>query len=135
MLVFAQVDDVERWSGFPAPGNVERLIRRASGLVQLAVRRARFDVEPSGLPSDPDVADALRDAVCAQVAYWDDSDVDPTRADTTARLSSTGLDGASMGFDVAGAAAATAQAADALCDEAWVILDNEGLTRGAVWTR
>lgn len=133
MLVFATSDDVEKWSGFPAPENAAQLIRRASGMVQQAVRRARFTVEPSGLPADPDVADAMRDAVCAQVVYWDNSGVDPMRADTTARLSSTGLDGASMGFDTTTAAQASTTAASSLCDEAWLILDNENLTRGPVW--
>lgn len=131
MLVFATSADVEKWTGMPAVEGADRLIKKASGMVQQAVRRARFDVEPSGLPADPDVADALRDAVCAQVEYWDGAEV--TKADTTARISNTGLDGASMGFDTATAAATAAHTADSLCDEAWTILDNEGLTRGAVW--
>lgn len=133
MLVFAQAADVESFTGQPAPENTERLIRKASGMVQHAIRRATFDTTPSGLPSDPDVADALRDAVCAQVEYWDGSDVDPTKADTTPALSSTGLDGSSLGFDTATAAQVKAQAADSLCDEAQLILDNAGLTRGPLW--
>lgn len=132
MLVFAKPEDVAKWTGFEAPEDAVRLIRKASGMVQHAIRRARFDVTPSGAPSDPDVADALRDAVCAQVEYWDG--MEPTKADTKPRLSSTGLDGASMGFDTATAAQVTAVAADTLCEEAWLILDNEGLTRGHPWT-
>lgn len=133
MLVFAQAEDVERFTGHPAPENTPRLIRKASGMVQHAIRRARFDVAPSGAPADPDVADALRDAVCAQVEFWDGSDVDPTRADTKAALSSTGLDGSSMSFDTATAAETKQAVADQLCDEAWLILENAGLTRGPLW--
>lgn len=133
MLIFAQPSDVETFTGQPAPDNAVPLIRRASQMVQTEVRRARFDVTPAGTPSDPDVSDALRDAVCAQVSYWATSDVDPTRVDTTAPVSSTSIDGASMSYDTATAKATTLGVSDNLCGEATDILWNAGLVGVQPW--
>lgn len=137
MLLFASADDVERFAGMANPPgvNVEKLLRRASGMVQHAVRFARFEVAPSGLPSDPDVMDAMRDATCAQVDYWIVNDIDPTDAGTTAVVSKTSLDGASLDYDVAGARAAHETAANIMCTESHMILANAGLIGGAVWVR
>lgn len=137
MLVFADEYDVERFAGVsnPANTNMEKLLRRASGMVQHAVRFARFEVAPSGLPSDPDVMDAMRDATCAQVDYWIVNDVDPTDAGTTAQVSKTSLDGASLDYDAAGARAAHETAANIMCTESHMILANAGLIGGAVWVR
>ena len=80
MLVFAQPDDVVAWAGytFDKDVNLQPLIRRASLMVQRAVRSARFEVTPAGMPEDPDVMDALRDAVCEQVTVWVENDINPT---------------------------------------------------------
>lgn len=134
MLVFADVADFETWSGVPAPDNVDRLLRSASIMVREAVKTARFDTTPAGLPSDPDIMEALRDATCAQAVVWDESGIVPGRVDTTPALSSTGLDGSSMGFDTATAAQVKAQASTTLCAESATILDNAGLIGGHPWT-
>lgn len=67
---YATVADLEAW--MPAgsvPGDADRLLRRASELLDDEVL-ARYSVDPDGLPTDPDVAGAMRDAACAQVEYW-----------------------------------------------------------------
>lgn len=69
-LVYATPDQYETWSGKPAPDDIGARLARASGVVQRATRTAVYDVTPAGLPSDPDVADAFREATCEQVAYW-----------------------------------------------------------------
>ena len=80
MLVFAQPDDVVKWAGYEFDDDVklDPLIRRASSMVQRAVRAARFEVTPAGMPEDPDVMDALRGAVCEQVTVWVENDISPT---------------------------------------------------------
>ncbi len=47
----------------------ERVLARASELVDDTVRRP-FTLDDDGLPVDATLAEALRDAVCAQVEYW-----------------------------------------------------------------
>lgn len=49
-------------------------LRRASGVIDGLTRRARFEVDEDGYPADSDVADAFKEATCAQVAWWDDTD-------------------------------------------------------------
>lgn len=46
-----------------------RLLARASELMDATVR-CSYDVDGDGLPTDATVAQALSDAVCAQVEYW-----------------------------------------------------------------
>lgn len=53
----------------PPPGS-RRLLRRASVEVDQLLRTAVYDVDDTGLPTDPAVAQALADAVCAQVEWW-----------------------------------------------------------------
>lgn len=51
-------------------GEADRLLERASELLDEKVT-APFSIDPeTGLPSDPALALVLRDACCAQVEYW-----------------------------------------------------------------
>lgn len=53
------------------PHDVDRLLERASELLDDYLRTAVFDVDDdTGLPTDADVIAALRDATCAQVEFW-----------------------------------------------------------------
>jgi hypothetical protein len=55
----------------PVPDNVAGLLRDASLMLDSRVLRyALYDVDTSGAPTDPLVAAAFRDAVCAQVEWW-----------------------------------------------------------------
>lgn len=56
-------------ASFADPDDALRQLRRASAKVDLAVRQP-YDVDVDGAATDPDVAAALRDAVCAQVEQW-----------------------------------------------------------------
>lgn len=135
MLTFATVDDVIRWLGVEAPANTEAMIRRGSAMVSTATRRARYAVTPAGLPSDPDVADALRDAVCAQVEAWVSVEVDPTVTVVEASVSKSSIDGASVEYDTATAAASRRALSEGLCSYALDILTNAGLLGGHPWVR
>lgn len=135
MLLFANEQDVERWLGADAPDGVERLLRLASMKVGYAVRRAIFDVTPAGLPADPDVAEALRDATCAQVEVWHLGEVEAGVVDTEARVSKSSIEGASVEYDTAGADAKATLLREHLCTEAWEILALAGLTGGMPWVQ
>lgn len=56
------------------PVDYDRLLARASELIDDHVRTAVYDVDDDDLPTDADVIAAFRDAVCAQVEYWLASD-------------------------------------------------------------
>jgi hypothetical protein len=73
--------------------DAERLLRRASELVDDVVRRP-YGTDDSGIPTDADIAEALRDACCAQVEQWlevgEANDVDGLAGD---QVSVTGYSG------------------------------------------
>ncbi|OFN80047.1 hypothetical protein HMPREF2526_06030 [Corynebacterium sp. HMSC070E08] len=138
MLVFAQPDDVVKWAGyeFDDDVNLQPLIRRASSMVQRAVRAARFEVTPAGMPEDPDVMDALRGAVCEQVTVWVENDINPTVIEASSGgVTSSSIGDASVSYSTVEAASAKDQAANELCDASLDILFNTGLIGGWPWVR
>lgn len=135
MLVYANRDALEAWTGEPAPDNWEQLIRRASVMVGVATRAARYEVTPAGLPADDDQAEAMRDAVCAQVNAWIIAGVDPLGESLSAKVTASTIDGASVTLDVASEAADRQRIASTLCSDAWDILQLAGLLGGAPWQR
>ena len=55
----------------PTGADAVRQLKRASELVDLAIITAVYDTDTvTGLPTATAVTEALRDATCAQVAYW-----------------------------------------------------------------
>ncbi|MEU9640943.1 hypothetical protein [Streptomyces sp. NPDC048188] len=71
--VYATVADLGEYLGTAAPDDAERLLASASRMLDARVLAyCRYDVDTAGAPSDPDVAEAIGRAVCAQVAWWDE---------------------------------------------------------------
>ena len=138
MLIFATAADVEKWMGEPLDGrSVDALLRRASSLVQRAVRSARFAVTPAGMPQDPDIEEALRDATCEQVTVWLENDVNPVEvASAAAPVAASSIGDASFNYgDSSASNAAKDNAATELHPAALDILANAGLTGGHLWAR
>lgn len=135
MLVYANPDALGAWTGEPAPDNAVQLIRRASTMVGVATRMARYAVTPAGLPADDDQADAMRDATCAQVAAWVAAGVSPTGELITAQVAKTSIEGATIDYDTATASSDRDRVAGTLCSEAWDILSLAGLIGGHPWQR
>lgn len=133
MLVYANPDALEAWTGEPAPDNAVQLIRRASTMVGVTTRAARYEVTPAGLPSDEDQSDAMRDAVCAQVNAWHVAGVDPLGESLSAKVTTSTIDGATVALDVATEAADRQRIAGTLCSDAWDILTLAGLIGGNPW--
>lgn len=134
MLVYATPAQLATWTGQPAPDNAAALLREASILVGSACRCDVYDTIPSGLPSDPDLLDAMRDATCAHAALWDRLGIDPTagKAGLAATVTSSSIDGASVSTNAGELAAEAARSLDALCLSAYRILRNAGLASSAV---
>lgn len=66
----ADLVDGEWMTAQDIPADVGGQLRRASRLVDKATRTAVYAIGPDGAPTSPEVVAILRDATCAQVAYW-----------------------------------------------------------------
>ncbi|MGW2130454.1 hypothetical protein [Streptomyces coelicoflavus] len=76
--VYATPEQLTAWIGQPAPADAERQLARASEDVDSALLTALYETDAAGMPTDPTVVQALADATCAQVEYWQESGDDGT---------------------------------------------------------
>lgn len=141
MLIYATADDLAEWSGKPAPDNAAALLRVASMLVSRKTRTAVYDVQPSGLPREPDILAAFRDAVTAQAHYWALNGIRPEAG----VLGETGknhvigksIGGAQLNYSadlVKANWGARGEALTELSDEAFLILDQANLVNQQPWS-
>lgn len=114
----------------PAPANAARLLTRASRKVDNAIRTAVYDVDGAGMPTDTEVADALREATLEQISWWlDNGDDEGTGiAVSSASIGSVALTKAS------GAGGGGFGPDGELGEQAWLALSNAGLTGQEPWT-
>ncbi len=139
-MAIATSADVSDFDGsLTLPGNVDRWISIASGLVADAVSLSAYVPDVDGLPSSVPHRAAMRDAVSAQVAWWITTGADPTGAGDQAAstiVSSKSLTPVgSVSYDTQAAREAVAARAAStryLCGEAWGILRRAGLARAVV---
>lgn len=68
-MAYATTDDLERYLS-PTPPDADLLLTRASRLIDYLLTSAVYEVDDTGMPVDEQVAGALRDATCEQVAAW-----------------------------------------------------------------
>lgn len=137
MLLYATTADVTAWIGEDPDVDPTGMIRKASILVGQACRNDLYDVDGAGKPSDPDLVEAMRDAVCAQVDYWVAAGVNPAQGSAGLGRVKTEMtvDGATVKYDTTGVVAAAQEAAasiDSLNGDALAILRNAGLASGLV---
>lgn len=137
-LVYATVADLTAVLGEATPDDATatRMLRTASGLVRRATRAALYNTTATGLPSDPDVAEAFRDATTAQVQAWVTLGVDPLGgpAAVTGTPQSSSIGPASVNYGTRpGADQDRVDTLTALVPDAADYLDATGLPV-AVWT-
>lgn len=134
-LVYATPDDLTAWTGQPAPDNAVQLLRAASMLVRGATRTAVYQTTPAGLPRDADVAEAFRDATCAQAALWDTQGIDPDNPTAGPRVAqSKSIGSASVTYADAGQIIGSrTDAARTLGSAAVTILTDAGLITTRPW--
>lgn len=139
MLTYAEPDDLaDGWlTELPDNATAVRLIRYASQLVRSATRLDLYDVYPSGLPVDLDVAEAMRDATCAHAAMWHLAGINPAAGTVGRELSiaSQTADGGSVTYADQIDATEIERSLTALSPAALRILRNAGLasTRPLTW--
>jgi len=69
-VAYATSEELAAWLGASAPADGDRLLLRASELIDDALIAPFCIDEATQLPTDTDIAAALRDAACAVVEQW-----------------------------------------------------------------
>lgn len=127
--VYATVADFEAYPGGASPAPTEtatRLVQASRMLDRQVLRCCMYDVDSTtGMPTHPTVIAALRDAVCAQAAWWD-AVGDPTGADAVG-WGSVSIGSVSLGRSVTAVTGEDAPARQ-LAPAAWDALQNPDLT-------
>jgi hypothetical protein len=125
--VYATLGDYESYPGAP-PATAEttaQLLTASRMLERLVLRHCRYDVDDAGLPVHPLVIAALRDAVCAQVAWWQTVG-DPSGADAVG-WGSISIGSVQLGRSVTAVSGEDAPARQ-LAPEVWDALQDPSLT-------
>ncbi|MFE5290338.1 hypothetical protein ACFRAQ_35760 [Nocardia sp. NPDC056611] len=138
MLVYAAPADLADWlTELPDTATSTQLIRYASQLVRSTTRCDLYDVYPSGLPIDLDIAEAMKEATCAQAAQWHLAGIDPAAGSVgrTVAIKSHTADGGAVTYADAPSADEIQRALSTLAPIALTILRNAGLasTRPQTW--
>lgn len=138
MLIYATSGDLTAWDSTVAlPGNADSLLRSASLLIASKISSAYYTADTTGLPTDPDLVSALRDATCAQVCTWIALKIDPAagQAGVTTPATAKKVGTASLTYTpIAAQTAARMAAANTLCDEAVLLLQQANLLSSRIWT-
>lgn len=125
--VYATPEQLTAWTGQPPPPDADRLLMRASEDVDDALAAALYDVDrTTGMPTDPNVIQALTDATCAQVEHWQATGSDGTGADAMWDNVSIG------GVSLSGRRHASAGPEVALAPRAYRALKRAGLLPGVI---
>lgn len=127
--VYAVASDYTDLAEEPFDGDDTKLnkrLRSASIEVEGLTKLAKFDADEDGYPTDASIADAFKEATCAFVEYWEETD-DPTGAQSQAGPTKIG----SVSFGGSGASGGAANtktaASSRIAPKAVRILSNAGL--------
>lgn len=123
--VYATTGDYATWLQAAPPAGARGALARASKAVDQMLVCAIYDVDDDGLPTDADVAAAMRDATCAQ-AEFAGATGDPLTVGATQFHSMTiGSISLGRGYNAAGSAAPGRYST-----QAWELLQQAGLVGG-----
>ncbi len=135
-MLYATQTDLEAWYGTDtAPVTPDRVFARASRLVRRATINDLYATDSNGLPTDTDVRNAFRDAVCSQIETWAAADIDPAAGNVQtgkASVASKKIGSAQVSYFAGAAGSVTAMttranAATRLSEDAVLILRDAGL--------
>lgn len=133
-LIYATSDDLATWTTAPAPADAAVLLREASILIADACLADIYDTDTTGMPTDPQLRDAMRDATCAQVHAWIEAGLKPVAGPggQEPRLTVSGIDGANVSYDTYLTADARSSMLTSLVPTALRLLRFVGLASNAV---
>lgn len=69
-MAYATMGDLEAFIGAIPREGADRMLERASTLIDACLKTAVYATDGSGNPTDAALLAALRDAACAQVEWW-----------------------------------------------------------------
>lgn len=72
-MAYATVAELEEYTGVDTIDDAERKLDRASDLLDEVLVGVFYDVDASEDPTDATVIAAFRNAVCAQVEWWEET--------------------------------------------------------------
>lgn len=132
--IYAVASDFANLAEEPFDGDdtkLDKRLRSASIEVEGLTRLSVYDVDEEGYPTDADISDAFKEATCAFVEYWEETD-DPTGAQSQAgptRIGSVSFGGSGAS---GGATNTKSAASSRIAPKAVRILTNAGLITSAV---
>lgn len=127
MRVYASENEYQAspWKNtLPPQGQLLGFLARASIEVERLTANAFYDTDPNGLPIENVIANAFRDATCAQVAYWCNTG-DPDGAG--AAVGAVAIGSVRLGAGQGGAGQTSGGTGSRTAPEALTILHNAGL--------
>ncbi|MCU1408467.1 MAG: hypothetical protein JWM23_547 [Microbacteriaceae bacterium] len=138
-VTLASPTDLATWTGGTAPANAVALLRSCTTLVLDATEGAYYPVdEVTGLATDTQTLNAMRDATCIQAAAWAELKINPLTGGIDVGGVKKSKKIGSASFDMAGAeqtAAARAYAVTHLVPEALMKLQQNNLLGVGPYTR
>lgn len=133
-MLYATTEDLVSHLGTDTPDNSVPYLRRASQLVRAATVSAYYDVDEDGLPTDAATLAAFKEATLEQVSFWVYNKLDPRagKAGDQGRVASKSMGGRSVSYESnPDATTARANAFSQLCEDAYLVLFNAGMTSNA----
>lgn len=94
-MSYATSGQLATFTGSTAPADADRLLTRASELIDDHIAAALYDVDSQGVPTAQPVIDALANATCAQVEFWLTGDEEE---DILGPLESASIGGMGQGY-------------------------------------
>lgn len=119
MIAYATLDNLATWLTDAPPANADQLLRSASILIARACMRNPFTDIPTVADTEP-----LKDATCAQAAFWVALGIDPATSGVAAAgpVKKSTILGGDVERDTTGQNTALMEAASTLAPEARAIL-------------
>lgn len=106
----ASPTDYQNWTGSAGPSNIVQILRSCSSLVLDATAGAYYAVDSAtGLATDAQIGNAMRDATCIQAAAWIALGIDPAAGGVISKagtVSSKKIGTAAVTYDNSGSALA-----------------------------
>lgn len=124
--IYATSAEYQDYTGQTPPSDIDKLLRDASRMLVAEVfRLCWYEVDEDGYPANTLVAEAFRDAVCAQVEWWDE--IGDSTGAAAVSWGTVKLGSAQLSRSVT-ATSGAASAAREVAPKAWDALRSDDLT-------
>lgn len=124
--IYATAEDYQEFTGQTPPSDITVLLADATRMLEANVFRVcLYEVDEDGYPSNTTVRDAFRDAVCAQVRWFDD--VGDSTGASAVGWGSVRLGSAQLSRSVTAVSGASSAARE-IAPAVWDVLQSPDLT-------